>query len=349
MKPLKNRLKSLSGRSPLGIGLLFALFPGHIREVSMLIDMLARDFPLSTARSRLRTVMVRSGGVPVALSVWTRHPEASTVLFYPGTMASPLMYTILLEELWNQGLNVVGLHPLSHGASPRVKKVFTFEDMLDNGLDAARWAREHFSGPLVVSGHSQGGILALAHATRDAESKACLPLCTLLPQLPGAASLTIFHRLESHKDKLLAVMRFLAALLPRLPLPLTAYLDLGKAMAGHRQVLAPRRHLRWTYPLAYISSLFNCDLSAATREGVITCPVVLFTARDDALFTLPFMRETLHHIAAPHKKLQVIEGGGHMFAVSRVYAPQVAARMAEQCAAFGLPLRSELADAKGEA
>lgn len=304
-----------------------------------MLDMFSRDFLPSDALPYRRTVMLRSRTVPIALSVWHRHAQAATLLFYPGTMASPLMYTLLLEELWRQGLNVIGLHPLSHGLSPRVNKSFTFEDILGNGLDAARWAREHFEGPLVVAGHSQGGIFTLAHATRDRDIKAAFPLCTLLPHMAGASTVTIFRCFETYKKQLLLSLRCLATLLPRLPMPLTAYLSLSRAMTGHRKVVAPRRYLRWTYPASFVSSLFNLDLTDACLPGVIDCPLVLFTARDDALFTLPFMRETLENISAPCKRLEVVPGGGHMFAVSKVYVPQVAARIAAHCAALGLPLQ----------
>lgn len=306
----------------------------------MIKQMLTTDFAPSNARQHCRTVMIRSGGVPVALSVWHRHPEATTLLFYPGTMASPLMYTLLLEELWRQGLNVVGLHPLSHGLSPCVKKAFTFEDIVRNGRDAVRWIKEHFDGPVVVSGHSQGGILTLAHALHDATIDAAFPLCTLIPEMEGASTVTIFHHWEKHKQLLLGTLRFLAAACPRLPLPMTAYLSLAKALAAHRQVVAPRRYLRWSYPMSFVSSLFNLDLSDACSPGHIACPLILFTARNDALFSLPLMRDTLARIAAPFKKLEVIDGGGHMFAVSKIYVPQVAATVAAHCTGFGLPLRT---------
>lgn len=302
--------------------------------------MLTTDFTITDAPRHCHTVMVRSGSVPVALSVWSRHPEATTLLFYPGTMASPLMYTLLLEELWRQGLNVVGLHPLSHGLSPRINKSFTFEDIVRNGQDAARWIKAHFHGPLVVSGHSQGGILTLAHILHDTNIDAAFPLCTLMPEMEGASTVTIFHRLEKYKCQMLATLQFLAALCPRLPLPMTAYLSLPKALVGHRQVVAPRRCLRWSYPVSFVSSLFNLDLSEASRPGRIQCPLVLFTARNDALFALPLMRETLKRIEAPFKKLEILNGGGHMFAVSKIYIPQVAATIAAHCAGFGLPLHT---------
>lgn len=306
----------------------------------MLAHRFLYDVAPPDARPFRRTVMLASQGIPVALSVWYRHPEATTLLFYPGTMASPVMYTLLLNALWRQGLNVVALHPLSHGLSPCIKKDFTFADIVQNGLDAGRWAREHFSGPLVVAGHSQGGILTLAHAVRDPHVQAAFPLCALIPELEGAAAVTLFRRFERHKSMLQALLRGLAFMLPTLPVPMTAYISLRNAMKGHRQVVAPSRELRWTYPMSFVSSLFNLKLAEACAPGHIGCPLILFTANDDALFTLDLMRRTFACIAAPRKKLEVIHGGGHMFAVSRIFAPQVAARMAEHCAALGLPLHS---------
>lgn len=109
-------------------------------------------------------ITILSGSVPVVLTVWRVDPAATTVVFYPGTMSGAHYYRALLEQIAAQGVNVVGLHPLSHGDSPSRKYLFTFEDIVQNGRDAVLWARHHMKGPVVIAGHSQGGIAALAHA-----------------------------------------------------------------------------------------------------------------------------------------------------------------------------------------
>lgn len=290
-------------------------------------------------------VRLQSCGVPITMSVWTCDPAATTVVFYPGTMSCPLYYTLFLECLVEQGFNVVGLHPLSHGKSPRIKKLFTFEDILHNGRDAVTWAHAHFSGPVVIAGHSQGGILALAHAAGYAASHTTTPalaavflLCTLLPQHPRAIELTLFKPFARWHKTLLRTVTRLARLVPRLPVCIPMYLNLYKIFSGGAGAIRSTGTLRAFYPLAFIASLFNANLQQATQEGNICCPVDLISATDDALFTPELMRCMFAAIAAPDKEHILLTGGGHMAPLIPRYAAEIASRMAQRCTALGLPL-----------
>ncbi len=270
------------------------------------------------------------------------------MVFYPGTMGSPHMYPILLEELYRLGCNVVALHPLSHGQSPRRKKAFTMHDILANGKSAEAFARLAFSGPIVISGHSQGGIACLAHAMQNTQVKAIFPINTLLPHKEDAGSVTRFRPFLRHKNILLRMLRFGAKLFPALPIPLLAYLSLSRILHGAYKVRMDQKHNRFTYPLAFLSSLFHLDLRQVEKEGSITCPVYLYTAKNDALFTLSMMQESLQSISAPQKKLIVLPGGGHMCAMSALYAKHIAAHMAATCAGLGLPLHATQRQDKGK-
>ncbi len=308
----------------------------YIKYTKLTLQMLSH----SSLFPKARKVCIPSCGTSITLTVLEAAPEAVTVLFYPGTMASPLMYPLLLNELHRLGCNVVGIHPLSHGLSPREKISFTFEDILQNGKDAQRFARQYFSGPIVVSGHSQGGILSLAHALHNPHIQGIFPITTLLPQRDEAGSVTRMRALLKYKSPLLRVMRFMASCLPFVPIPFLAYLELKPLLHKAHKVYAPSIHKRASYPLRFISSLFHVDLSAAEREGAISCPLMLLTAKDDQLFPLTLMQSTYDAIKAPRKKLIVIHGGGHLCAVSRLYAPHIAAHIAQSCAALGLPLHT---------
>lgn len=287
-----------------------------------------------------REETISSGGLPIVLSVWERHPAACTVLFYPSTMASPLLHRFFLEELWGMGLNVVGLHPLGHGKSSTKNKKFTFQDILRNGLDAVDWITRTMRGPVVIAGHSQGGILALAHVAQDARPAAAFPLCTLLPQHPKAGTVTRFRRLLRHKERLLAVLRTGSRVFPLLPIFMPCYLELGRITAGAAKPRTDLREMRGHYPLCFVYSLFSADLSAACVDGNISCPVVLMQADNDALFTLPVARDMFACIRAPEKRLALIHGGGHMAPLCSPFATEIAARIAAHCAGYGLPLHA---------
>ncbi len=287
-----------------------------------------------------RTVHIPSCGSTIALTVLETAPEAVTVLFYPGTMASPLMYAVLLEELHRLGCNVVGIHPLGHGLSQGGKKSFTVQDMLQNGMDAQAWARKHFSGPIVLSGHSQGGILSLAHALQNQDLQAVFPITTLLPHKDEAVEVSRLRSLRSYKPQFLQLVRFIAKYIPALPIPFLAYLELTPLLKHGHKVYVPHRNKRSTYPLSFLSSLFHLDMSAAEQAPGLNCPVILLTAKDDALFKLSLIQNIYESLVAPQKKLIIIQGGGHLCAMSRHYACHIATHMVQSCLALGLTIHT---------
>ncbi len=297
-------------------------------------------FKIAYPEQQFHTKIIRSQGLPIALSLLEANPKATSVLFYPGTVSSPLMYSLFLHELYALGVNVVGVHPLSHGLSPRIKKDFTLDDMLKNGKDAERFALEHFSGPLVVCGHSQGGILALAHALNNDNIKACFPISTLLPHKDNAASVTRFAFGIRHKQKILAALQNLTKIFPQLPIPFLLYLDHKRILAHGYKMFNPEKNRRISYPLSHITSLFTMDLSQAEDARHLRCPFFLLTARNDMLFPLHLMQDVFSCIGAEQKKLIIIEGGGHLSPLSRVYAKHIAAHVVAECAGLGLHIHA---------
>jgi len=80
-------------------------------------------------------VLIESAGTRIALSIYHAGEGRPCIVFVPGTMTHPLFYDDFLTLLAGAGFNVAGVHPLSHGKSPREKKLFTFADMLQNIMD----------------------------------------------------------------------------------------------------------------------------------------------------------------------------------------------------------------------
>jgi len=273
----------------------------------------------------------------MTLSVWKAEKSAPSLVFYPGTMASPLLYGELLHRLREYGFNVLGIHHLSHGKSQKIKKTFTFQELLQNGKDAVSYALERFASRVALAGHSQGGILCLAQAGQDDRLSVAFPFCFLLPNQPEAIEVTRLRRFAPQRERLLYLLTRAAAYMPRFPVIIPMYLDLKRIFAGNYGFSTENnlRNTRLSYPLAYVTSLFSADLAYLTRPGNILCPVLGMVAKDDALFTPQLMRETLRHIQAPHKELIVMPGGGHMAPLSPQGAAEYAAVVHERCAAFG--------------
>ncbi|HEX2916129.1 MAG TPA: hypothetical protein VH186_35545 [Chloroflexia bacterium] len=91
--------------------------------------------------------LITSNGVPIALSIWKARPDDPCLVFLPATMTHPLFYEEFLDALALAGFNVVGVHFQNHGKSPRLKRLYSFDDMVQNARDAAGYARQRFGTP----------------------------------------------------------------------------------------------------------------------------------------------------------------------------------------------------------
>ena len=257
------------------------------------------------------------------------------MLFYPGTMLSPFQYRPMLIALRQAGFAVAALHLTGHGLN-RHSTGFTFNDLLQNGLDAENWLRQSGYSKIAVCGHSQGGILSLAHAAASPGIVASFPITAVLPQMREAVYLTRFAALADRRQTIESAFAALARWLPRLPLPLHAYLAPRRILAGARRTVTNRRKARFSYPLQFLASLFNTHLPTTMH-----CPVCLFSARNDALFTPAIIQATFDSLEAPAKKLVWLSGGGHLAAMNPPLCRFTARTAAAFCAGLGLPLHLE--------
>jgi alpha-beta hydrolase superfamily lysophospholipase len=268
-----------------------------------------------------REVVITSAGAPIVLSVWPGRPDAPALVFLPGTMTHPLFYADFLTRLNEAGVTVVGVHSQGHGKSPRVRRRLTFDVLVTNARDAVTWTRAAFPDrPLTVLGSSQGGILAMALAGTGELFDAVFAHNILDPTLPSSIAITrIPAGLAPAYPLVTAAFRLAGRLMPRLPVPFDAYLDI------HRVCRDPENaDLFYTdplglrsYPMAFMASLFTADLTGMT-DGSITCPVTVLAARGDPLFPLPYTEQVFERIVAPAKELVVIDSDVHLLFVEDI-------------------------------
>lgn len=279
---------------------------------------------------------------------WWERPGATSVLFLPGTMLGPLQYRVFLRALHAAGFSVAALHFRGHGAASHVWRL-RLSHLLHDVREASRWLRAHGSGPAVLCGHSQGGILTLALACGGrcpedgALSAAFAPLpdmaaffavCAVFPQHDELLALTRFAPLAGQRARLARVAEGLARRLPALPVPLPGYLSLRRLLAGQRQADLPLAGRRLTYPLSLLA-----DMLALTIREETTQPFFLLGARDDALFRPDLLERTLERLAAPRKELYLLPSGGHMLLMQQEAARSCAAFLGRRCRELGLPLQ----------
>jgi len=256
------------------------------------------------------------------------------MLFYPGTMLAPGHYFELLQAFAQAGFGVAGLHLAGHGACSAAFQKLTFDEWRAQGLCAENWLHEHGYGPVAVAGHSQGGILTLAHAAASNTLAAAFAISAAYPQMPEAISLTRFRKFGKHREKIMSALSWLAKKAPCLPVFLPFYLNIRRVISGRRQpVRIGNDKGRFSYPLSCLVSLFGAEIPMQSL-----CPLCLLSAQNDALFTQDIIIKVFNRITAPFKELVFLPDGGHMAPYNPYLAQFMARGAAAFCAGLGFPL-----------
>ncbi len=279
-----------------------------------------------SAYEHYQEVLISSVGTQIALSIYEAEPDSPCVIFLPGTMTHPLFYDEFLAGLAKQGYNVIGLHFVSHGKSPRGKIIYGFSDLLQNVQDAVTYCLENYNDNIVLMGNSQGGILSLAAAAVDGRIRAAFPHGVLLPKLEESLLITRLPRFLMAVYELLRLfIRLLGWLLPFLPVPIYAYLKpkrVSRSPELYKLFVSDPIGLR-SYPLYFLASLVNADLSGISN-GRISCPIVVIAARQDPIFSFSYVSKVYKNIAAPKKEMLVFDEPYHLIfneATERILEP----------------------------
>lgn len=264
--------------------------------------------------AKYREVLIDSAGTSIALSLYTAGEGCPCIVFIPGTMTHPLFYDDFLSLLAGSGYNVAGVHLLSHGKSPREKKLFTFADMLQNVRDTVTYCLDNVNKNVILMGSSQGGILSLAAAGMDSRIKAVFPHNVLLSSLSSSIQITRFpHYVKPFHKPLTSMIKLAARVAPGLQLPPSFYLDFDRVSRSKELIdlfFSDPLNLK-SYPLCFLASLFTADLSKVS-DGSIKCPVVIVASTGDTLFPYSYCLEVFEKIAAPHKEMLLFDEPYHL-------------------------------------
>jgi alpha-beta hydrolase superfamily lysophospholipase len=260
-----------------------------------------------------REVLISSRSVPIALSVWQAPSPRAVVVFVPGTAVHPLFYEEFLDALRQSGLGVVGVHPQGHGKSPRVRRPLRWRDVVANACDAAAWARDQNDVPVVLVGSSQGGLVALLAAAAGAPTAGVVAHNVFDPADPDSILVTRLKAARSAPDFSRPLLAAAAAALPRLPVPITGYLEPARVFTQPwtRELFDLDPLALQSYPLAFLADLMNVDTSGL-YDGSLTVPVVGLAARGDPLFPLAGIRSVTERIVAPRVSLTVLDTDCHL-------------------------------------
>jgi len=261
-----------------------------------------------------KEIYISSTGTRICLSIWENSKDCPIVIFIPGTMVHPLFYREFLERLALKGFTVLGIHLVSHGKSPREKKLFSFEDLKQNVRDTITYAGENYKGSILLLGSSQGGILAITVVAEDDRIKAVFPHNIMLPELPETIGITRFPLFLKHIQKqMMWLIKISGKLMPGLQISYALYLEPDRVTSSlemQRKLDNDPLFLR-TYPLYFLASLFDADMSKIS-DGSIKCPVVAIVSKGEPLFSFDYTRLVFDKIKAPVKEMLVFDLPCHL-------------------------------------
>lgn len=267
-----------------------------------------------SAYPNYREVLIESADTKIALSLYESAQDDPCVVFLPGTMTHPLFYDDFLTLLAGSGVNVIGVHYISHGKSPRERNLYTFDDMIRNVHDTVSYCIATYHDNPILLGSSQGGILSMAAAGSDTRIKAVFPHNILLTELKETIAVTRFPEyLKVFYAPASSVMRIGARLFPKLQIPIAAYLDQKRVFV--RQETKEQFNTDpiglTKYPLFFMESLFSADLKSLT-DGSITCPVVVIASTREALFPYYYTCQVYELLKAPKKEMLTFDEPYHL-------------------------------------
>ncbi|MEM9731234.1 MAG: alpha/beta fold hydrolase, partial [Myxococcota bacterium] len=217
-------------------------------------------------------------------------------VFMPGTNAYTLLYGEFLVAMADQGWAVVAFDPRGHGRSDGKRGSYTIDELLEDYATVVSFARGMSGdGAVVVSGSSQGGIVAFYYALSDPSVDAYV--CHNLADLsdPSSVALTRFgdrgHALRPWIERL-------ARVFPEAPVPMQSYLDLrrepvrGQPHALH--VLLEDPWIPWFVRVKTLASLGTAPPPAPIDS--IRTPGLVLQAGDDTIFPTSYIRRLVDRI-----------------------------------------------------
>jgi alpha-beta hydrolase superfamily lysophospholipase len=243
--------------------------------------------------------------------------DAATIIFAPGTNAYVMLYAELLATLAARGVRAIGFDPRGHGGSGGSRGSYVVQELVDDMDRVVQWARARFDGPIFVAGSSQGGITAFYYASRNGPIAGAI--CHNAADLGDDASLRLTRWPPSFSRGMAPALRALARRLPELPVPMTAYLDLGRervdGLGSARDVIYLDPFVVPFVRLRALASLSHAPLDRPVEE--IRVPVMLLHAGDDTIFPEDLIRGLHDRLPGP-KRLLVYDGLPHYVVVDHV-------------------------------
>jgi pimeloyl-ACP methyl ester carboxylesterase len=279
------------------------------QQIRAFVDEICRQRNSTNWLDRFTTDSVMSGALRLHLDVIDIDAERPTLVFMPGTNAYAVLYGEFLCAVADRGFNIVGFDPRGHGRSGGGRGSYTVSELMSDFRAAIRYARQRFGDPVVVSGSSQGGIVAFYLAAEGYPVAGAL--CHNLADLgePASAELTRFPALSRTMKPVILVM---ARLLPEWKVPVSWYINLVSEPIhelGNSLDLLRRGPLLVPYVrLKSLASLATEPLPCPVED--IQTPVMLLHGEKDVIFPQSYVRSLFERLKCA-KRWHLCEGAHH--------------------------------------
>jgi alpha-beta hydrolase superfamily lysophospholipase len=221
---------------------------------------------------------------------WPAETAARLVVLVHGYGEHMGRYEHVAQALVARGSTVVGPDHVGHGLSPGERVlVEDFEPVVDDLRAVVQATRDDL--PVVMVGHSMGGLIATRYAQRHREDLAGLVLTSPAVGLgPVAEGWLAAPELPSDPIDV--------AVLSRDP-------AVGEAYAADPLVY----HGGWKRP--YLEAYVAADRAIAEGPGFGDLPLLYLHGAADELPPVALARPVVERLAGPDSELQILEGARH--------------------------------------
>lgn len=254
---------------------------------------------------------ILSDGLKLHVDVYEHDKKAPTVVFVPGTAIYALCYAEMMYKLGEAGYNVVGLDPRGHGQSEGPRGDYTIPELIRDVEAAIDFAHKRFGRKVSLMGSSQGGIISLYMAAKDARIDSVI--CQNFADLTGDETTKLTRHPVLFKYMRMLISNSKASeLIPNAMIPMSAYIDIESIQVRYFGNL---RQFIENDPLALknisIRALQSLGQTAMDRPmEKITIPVMVFQGDADTIFSVGYTKKLYDKLTC-QKKMTVFRGMSH--------------------------------------
>ncbi len=287
-------------------------------------DRMLERMNITLDKSAVEETVLEANGFRLHLDILAADPGSPVLVFIPGTSVYARFYIELMYALCQRGITVVGFDPRGHGQSSGPRGDYTINEIVDDALAVAAYAKKRFGGPVAVAGSSQGGMAAFYAAARDDSLAGAV--CHNIADLNGKDNLQLSQL--KIPAWMVPVNLFLLKIYSRFAIPVSLYLDLSKEFLkdgtdAATYVQEDPLCVNWI-TLRALGSLMKTDLARPVEA--ITVPVMLIHSERDNIFPRKYVEDIYNRLNCS-KAYLFLEDRDHLVMTNHV--DQVAPAMAD--------------------